>query len=113
MINGTLHEIGDTYIIIEQSVPEENQEALESQSELKYIQERVKVNINSSTEIFDLSDVSYIVVPPEITGVIETLTYLYSFSDEYIIYIYVSTESPITNGEAETDYIEWSLWPRS
>ncbi|KUK50164.1 MAG: hypothetical protein XD75_0016 [Parcubacteria bacterium 33_209] len=112
MINGTLFEVGDNYFVIEQSVPEENQEMLDPE-EMKYIQEHIRVNINSSTEIFDLSDIKHITVPTNITGAMETLNYLNNHTDDYIIYIYIAAGAPVVNGEVETNYIEWSSWPKS
>lgn len=110
MIGGQLYEVGDTYFVIEQSVPEENQDMTNSE-EMKYIQERIKVKVTSATELFDLSDIKHITVPSNITGIISTLEYLLTQSADYIIQIYIAAGAPVVNGEIETNYIEWSSWP--
>ncbi len=65
MINGTLSEVGDNYFVIERNIPKENQEMLNPE-EMEYTKEYIKVNVNSSTEIFDLSDIKHITVPGDI-----------------------------------------------
>lgn len=110
VIGGVLVEVGDTYLVIEQSVPEENQE-MTNPEEMKYIQERIKVKVTSATELFDLSDIKHITVPSNITGIISTLEYLLTQSADYIIQIYIAAGAPVVNGEIETNYIEWSSWP--
>ncbi|MDK2948840.1 MAG: hypothetical protein PWQ56_5 [Patescibacteria group bacterium] len=112
MVDGQLFEVGETYFVIEKSMPEENQRILDPEVELKYIQERIKVNTNPSTQIFNLSDIKYITVPSNITGTIETLKYLYSYSDEYVINVRIATKTPIINNETETDYVGWTFWPK-
>lgn len=110
MIGGQLYEVGDTYFVIEQSVPEENQDMTNS-VEMKYIQVRNKVKVSSSTELFDLSDIKHITVPSNITGVISTLEYLLTQSADYLIYIYIAAGEYDENGSIETNYIEWSSRP--
>lgn len=111
MIDGTLFEVGDNYFVIERNIPKENQEMLNPE-EMEYTKEYIKVNVNSSTEIFDLSDIKHITVPGDITGAMDTLNYLSDQIDDYIIYIYIAAGTPVINGEIETNYIEWSSWPK-
>jgi len=106
-----LFEVGDNYFVIEQSIPKENQEMLNPE-EMEYTKEYIRVNVNSSAEIFDLSDIKHITVPGDITGAMETLNYLNDQTDDYIIYIYIAAGTPVVNGEIETNYIEWSSWPK-
>lgn len=110
IISGRLHEVGDTYFVIELSVPETNQDMTKPE-EMKYIQERIKVGITSATRIFDLSDIKHIVIPSNVTGVLEILDYIYNYSNDYVINIYVAIESPVVSGETKTSYVEWSSWP--
>jgi hypothetical protein len=112
IINGQLHEVGDTYFVIERSVLEENQDISNAEAEPKYTQEYIKVNVTPATEIIDLSDVKYITVPPNITGVIDILNYLYDHLDNYFINVSIAAGTPVVNGEIETDYIEWTSWPK-
>lgn len=111
IISGVLVEVGNNYFVIEQSVPEENQDMFDPEVELKYIQERIKVNITPDAQIFDLSDIKHIAVPANIIEPIETLNYLYDHSDDYVINAFIAAGSPVANGEIETSYIEWSSWP--
>ena len=64
---------------------EENQDISNAEAEPKYTQEYIKVNVTPATEIIDLSDVKYITVPSNITGVIDILNYLSNYSDEYAV----------------------------
>jgi len=112
IISGVLVEVGNNYFVIEQSVPEENQDMFDPEVELKYIQERIKVNITPDAQIFDLSDIKHIAVPANIIEPIETLNYLYDHSDDYVINAFIAAGSPVANGEIETSYIEWSSWPK-
>jgi len=112
IISGVLVEVGNNYFVIEQSVPEENQDMFDPEVELKYIQERIKVNITPDAQIFDLSDIKHITVPANIIEPIETLNYLYDHSDDYVINAFIAAGSPVANGEIETSYIEWSSWPK-
>jgi len=112
MISGQLYEVGDASFVIEQSILEEGQDMSDPEAEPKYTQEYIKVNITPATEIFDLSDIKYITVPSNITGVIDTLNYLSNYSDEYAVNIFIAAGAPVVNGEIETNYIEWSSWPK-
>ncbi|MDD3408440.1 MAG: hypothetical protein PHX85_02260 [Methanobacteriaceae archaeon] len=118
IIDGPLFDVGDNYIIIEQTIPVNGIDSENVQFEHEY----KKIKVDDEAEIIDLNAGRRLTIPNHISGALEILNYLKSKLDDYNVYVHAGYPAGQSNNldssgiDYEKDvatYIEWSAWSKN